>query len=155
MASRLTIFPNNPSGEPEDQFKNINLALQSLDDWSKRISTEVVLNFVDDSAQSTNSRTYTALQGFTQVFNVAGTLIRYDLSLNIASGGTTGIAVFLDGEAIKQVSDSVSGGHLVYLTDTLNVSSGQHTIQVQWKSTSNTVQKIENGGSSLVVTSLI
>ncbi len=154
MPPRLTIFQNNPDGTPEDQFKDINLALTNVNEWAKKIANNAV-SFKDDTAQSTTSTGFTTLPGYTQIFSSQSPLIRYDLSLNITSPGTTTITVSLDGELIKTVTDAVNANHLVYMTDTLNTYTGQHTLEVQWKTSTGTLTKNLNGGSSLVITSLI
>ncbi len=154
MPPRLTLFQNNPDSEPEEQFVAINQALTNVNEWAKRIANNAV-SFKDDAAQSTTSIGFNTIPGYTQVFSSQSPLIRYDLSLNITSPGTTTITVSLDGELIKTVTDAVNANHLIYITDTLSTFTGQHTIEVQWKTSTGTLTKNLNGGSSLVITSLI
>ncbi len=155
MPPRLTVFPNDPGGSQENQSKDINLALTNINDWAKKISTSVPLNLKDDSAQSTTSTVSTTIPGYTQVFSVSGTLARIDLSLNITSPGVTTITVFIDGAPIRTVVDQINAKHLVYITDTFSTSSGQHTLEVQWKTSGGTLTKNADSGSALIVTNLI
>ncbi len=66
---KLTIFPNSSSNTPEEQLKDVNLALQGIDEWGKRITNEVALRNVDDTAQSTTTSNYAAIPEYTNVFN--------------------------------------------------------------------------------------
>ncbi len=155
MAKKLTIFQNSLDAEPEEQFKQINLALDSLNTWSKGINNSIALKVVSDELVTTSATQLSIIPNYDTIVNISSVLARIDLSLNLTCPAEATIVILFDGQSIRQVSDAVNAKHLVYITDTISTFPGKHTLQVQWKTASGTLTKNANGGSALIVTNLI
>ncbi len=155
MSKKLTLFQNSLEAVPEDQFKQINLALDSINTWSKGISNSLAIKVVADELSSTASTQLTLVPGYDTIINISSILARIDLSLNLTCPAEATIVILFDGQTIKTVSDAINAKHLLYVTDTITTFPGKHSLQVQWKTASGTLIKNASGGSSLIVTNLI
>lgn len=155
MPNNLVLFQNDTTQKPEDQLQDVNLALTNIQQWAQRISSSIILDNSNDDAQGTSSTSLITIPGYSNNFSCSNPLIEIRLSLSLTSLDTTTISIYLDGQPIKTVKDSVAQTHLLYVTNVLSTFTGQHLIEVKWSTSTLTVSKVKGGGSSLQVINLI
>lgn len=152
----LTIFENELNKEPQKQFEQINLALQNISEWGKRIRNATLKALAVDTADSTASTSYTVIAGLSSNFRNNNPLVRVEINLCINTNGNTAkIALFIDGVESQKSLSTVNANHMHYFFHQKEINTGNHTIEIKWKTNTGTINKIADGGSSVIVTNLI
>lgn len=153
--AKLTIFENELNAIPEKQLQQVNLALQAISAWGKRLSSSTLTYIKNDDANSTTSTTYDTMNGYSSTFTNVNPTVRIDVTINIASvgGGGESLAISIDDTIVRQVQGITAGLNTFFYQDSLR--TGTHKIDILWKLNSGTLTKRTDGGSQMLITNLI
>jgi hypothetical protein len=156
MPRRLNLFTNELDKEQPKQNEQINLAIQEIQNWGKTIRNTVSLVLGDDTAQSTTSTNFVIIPNWANSIKTTNPTIRVDVTICInVAGNIAYLALVLDGAIQRQIKLSSAGENIISFSEVITTNVGLHEISIQWKTATGTINKIQDGGSKVIVTNMV
>ena len=154
--NNLNLFANELNQDQTTQNEQINLALQGIADWGNRLKSQITSVFSDDGAASTSSTGFTTIPNWENTVKTTNPIIRVDVTLCVnPAGNVSYLALVVDDTVKRQIKMSSVGETIVTFSETFSTYVGSHKIQIQWKTNTGTISKIQDGGSRVIVTNLV
>lgn len=158
MSQRLNILENALDKEPEKQFEQINLALQTINGWGEKIKSNLVLQHTDSINIDVNSSSldWVDCKGMQASFKSTNNLVQYVVKVYINTNVELNLGIFVDDELIDFFKTNIPHPNTNVLNGFFNTSTGvNHSISLKWRLVSaGTATKYSSGSNKITLLSI-